>query len=472
MASKELWHYFFEPVEEDKKADTIRLLTNAGIKTVRYNFDQFYNNNFCHPGIVFFNHPNTELYNFLKKISGQGLRRILCVGVEEDLSSKEIWNFLQCDVEDAFSLGRFSDFGGEIAARLRHWEQIDEIIESPLVGQNLIGKSLVWIKTLRKIVHIARFTDASVLITGESGTGKELTARLIHALDKARGKNSLVVLDCTTIVPELSGSEFFGHERGAFTGAVMGREGAFALAHKGTLFLDEVGELSLGLQAELLRVVQERKYKRVGGNSWQDTDFRLVCATNRNLLEQEKQGGFRRDFYHRLAVWTCHLPPLSNRVEDISLLARHFLEKIFDGKEPPELDRTVSEFLIGREYQGNVRELYQLIKRIAYQHVGNGIITAGDIPEDDRPKGEPEMTEWRDQNFQQNIYRAILMGVKLKDITHATEETAETAAILQADGRVSTAAEKLGIDKRTLQMHVKEQKEKLTNGLKKDFPLH
>lgn len=472
MASVELWHYFFEPVEEDKKADTIRLLTNAGLKTVRYNFDQFYNNNDCQPGIVFFSQPNSALYDFLKEISRQALRRILSVGIGTELSSKEIWNLLQCGVEDAFWLGHFSDFGGEIAARLRHWEQIDEIIESPLVGQNLIGKSLVWIKTLRKIVHIARFTDASVLVTGESGTGKELTARLIHALDKERGKNSLVVLDCAAIVPELSGSEFFGHERGAFTGAITGREGAFALAHKGTLFLDEVGELPLALQAELLRVVQERKYKRVGGNSWQDTDFRLICATNRNLLEQEKQGDFRRDFYHRLAVWTCHLPPLSNRVEDILLLARHFLEKIFDGREPPEFDRAVSEFLIRREYSGNVRELYQLIKRIAYSHVGNGLITAGDIPEDERPKDEPEMIEWRDQNFEQNIYRAVLMGIKLKDITRATEETAETAAILQADGRVSTAAEKLGIDKRTLQMHVKEHKEKLTNGLKNNLPVH
>lgn len=472
MTSKELWHYFFEPVEEDKKSDAIRILINAGVKTVRYNFDQVYNNNVCQSGIVFFNQPNTDLYDLLKELSRQGLRRILSVGIGAELSNKEIWKLLQCGVEDAFWLGSFSDFGREIAARLRHWEQVDEIIESPLVGQNLIGKSLVWIKTLRKIVHIARFTDASVLITGESGTGKELTARLIHALDKERGKNSLVVLDCTTIVPELSGSEFFGHERGAFTGAVTGREGAFALAHKGTLFLDEVGELPLSLQAELLRVVQERKYKRVGGNSWQDTDFRLICATNRNLLEQEKQGDFRRDFYHRLAVWTCHLPPLSNRAGDIPLLARHFLEKIFDGKELPEFDRAVREFLDRREYPGNVRELYQLIKRIAYNHVGNEMITAGEIPEDDRPKGEPEIIEWRDQNFEQNISRAVLMGTKLKDITRATEETAETAAILQADGRVSTAAERLGIDKRTLQMHVKEHKKKLTKGLKNNFPVH
>jgi transcriptional regulator with GAF, ATPase, and Fis domain len=472
MAYKELWHYFYEPVEDGKKAKIIELLSNAGVKTDRYNSDQFYSNTVCQPGIIFFNRVTSHLRNFLTEVSQQGLCRVLTVAVETELLSKEIWSLLQCGAEDAFSLCHSSNFGDEIAARLKHWEQVDEIIESPLVGQNLIGKSPAWIKALRKIIHIARFTNASVLITGESGTGKELLARLIHTLDKTRCKNSLVVLDCTTIIPELSGSEFFGHERGAFTGAINGREGAFALAHKGTLFLDEVGELPLTLQAELLRVVQEQKYKRVGGNSWQSTDFRLICATNRNLLELEAQGDFRRDFYHRLAVWTCQLPPLHCRVEDIPLLARHFLEKIYEGKEPPELDAVVSDYLIRRDYPGNVRELYQLIKRIAYHHVGNGLLTAGDIPESDRPKNDSELTEWRDQNFEQGIRRAILLGLKLKDITRATEETAETVAILQANGKVANAAERLGIDKRTLQMHVKEHKDKLLNTQKNRFSTH
>lgn len=472
MASKELWHYFIEPVADHQKAPIIKLLTNAGVKSLQYDCDQFYCRDASQPGIVFFKRVDSQLYDFLKEISQQRLCRVLCVAVEAELSSQEIWRLLECGAEDAFALGHSSDFGEEIAARLRHWEKIDAIIESPLVAQNLIGKSPAWIKALRQIVHIARFTDASILITGESGTGKELMARLIHTLDQTRGKNSLVVLDCTTIVPELSGSEFFGHERGAFTGAIAGREGAFSLAHKGTLFLDEVGELPLLLQAELLRVVQEGKYKRVGGNSWQNTDFRLICATNRNLLEQEKQGNFRRDFYHRLATWTCQLPPLRDRVEDIPRLARHFLAKIYDKKEPPELADAVSEYLIRRDYPGNIRELYQLIKRIAYQHLGDGPITSGSIPESERPKNDLETTEWRDGSFEQNICRAILMGVKLKDITRATEEMAEMVAILQANGKVANAAERLGIDKRTLQMHVKEHKDKLINGFKADFAGH
>src|SRR5437763_9151048 len=132
-------------------------------------------------------------------------------------------------------------------------------------------------------MEAAFFTDAPVLSTGETGTGKELIARLVHSLDARSKKRDLVVVDCTTIVPTLSGSEFFGHERGAFTGAVSTREGAFALADGGTLFLDEVGELPLTLQPRLLRVLQEHTYKRVGGNLWQEAKFRLVCATNRNL---------------------------------------------------------------------------------------------------------------------------------------------------------------------------------------------
>src|SRR5262249_44123862 len=153
----------------------------------------------------------------------------------------------------------------------------------------------------------------------------ELLARLIHELNAATKERSLVVVDCTTIVPELSGSEFFGHERGAFTGAVAARDGAFALADGGTLFLDEIGELPSHLQAQLLRVIEEGTYKRVGGNAWQRTNFRLVCATNRDLPRLVEAGKFRGDLYFRIASWVFRIPPLSERIEDILPLARHFL---------------------------------------------------------------------------------------------------------------------------------------------------
>jgi transcriptional regulator with GAF, ATPase, and Fis domain len=465
MTLEVLWHFFFGRIKVGKRQEILNLFSNAGVKSFEYNPDYFYKDVPYLSGLIFFENVDSSLLKFLQEVSQQGLHRIITISVEDKLSSNEVWSLLKCGAVDVFSINHSTDVGSEIAARLKRWEIVDEIIESPVVRDNLVGKSYVWIKTLRQIVEVSRFTDASILITGESGTGKELIARLIHTLDNQRNKNNLVVLDCTTIVPELSGSEFFGHERGAFTGAVAQREGAFSLANKGTLFLDEVGELPLALQAELLRVIQEHTYKKIGGNTWQNTDFRLICATNRNLLEQEKDGNFRRDFYHRLATWTCHLPPLRSRLEDIPLLAQHFLEKIHNGKDPPLLDDFVVEYLVQRDYPGNVREHFQLIKRIAYHHVGNGPITSGDIPECDRPDYNCENTEWRDENFVQNIRRAILFGVKLKDITRAAEETAETVAIIEAEGKVACAAERLGIDKRTLQMHVKEYKEKLKNGV-------
>src|SRR6202023_58747 len=145
----------------------------------------------------------------------------------------------------------------------------------------------------------------------------EVAANLIHRLNTRADKRDMVILDCSTIVSDLSGSEFFGHERGAFTGALTERQGAFALANGGTLFLDEIGELPLPLQAQLLRVVQERTYKRLGGNTWRRTDFRLVCATNRDLVELIRRGEFRADLYYRIASFVCKLPALRERLEDI-----------------------------------------------------------------------------------------------------------------------------------------------------------
>src|SRR5205085_578959 len=198
-----------------------------------------------------------------------------------------------------------------------------------------------------QVIEIALFSDGSVLLLGESGTGKELLARLVHTLDPRPDKGELVVLDCTTVVPELAGSEFFGHERGAFTGAAASRDGAFALADRGTLFLDEVGELPLALQAQLLRVVQERTYKRVGSNVWKQTNFRLICATHRDLRQDVAAGRFRGDFYHRIASRVCRIPALRERRDDILPLTEHFLREL-GGDAEPGFDPGVGELLAQR----------------------------------------------------------------------------------------------------------------------------
>jgi transcriptional regulator with GAF, ATPase, and Fis domain len=341
---------------------------------------------------------------------------------------------------------------GEIAgisARLARWTAVDALIASDVVSRALVGTSPAWIHVLREIVEIARFTDAPVLVTGETGTGKELVSRLVHALDARVVKRDLVVVDCTTIVPELSGSEFFGHEKGSFTGALAARNGAFALADAGTLFLDEVGELPVLLQAELLRVVQEHSYKRVGGSVWQSTSFRLVCATNRDLEIERREGRFRSDLYYRIAGWQVHLPALSERREDILPLAQHFLGEHLG--TPPELDDAVADQLVRREYRGNIRELRQLCARIAYRHVGPGPITLGELGADfahDVDLGDA----WCDLAFRRSIAKAVALGVNLKEIGRVAEKLAVQLAVSSENGNLQTAARRLGVTDRALQL--------------------
>jgi transcriptional regulator with GAF, ATPase, and Fis domain len=335
-----------------------------------------------------------------------------------------------------------------IAARLERWLAIDELLASDAVARTLIGTSAAWRRVLRELVEVARFTDAPVLVMGDTGTGKELVSRLVHALDARDVKRDLVVVDCTTIVPELSGSEFFGHEKGSFTGAMAARNGAFALADEGTLFLDEVGELPLLLQAELLRVVQEHTYKRVGGSVWQSTRFRLVCATNRDLEVERRDGRFRSDLFYRIAGWTFHLPTLAERREDILPLARHFLGEQLG--EPPEIDDAVAEYLMRREFRGNIRELRQLCARIAHRHVGPGPITFGDLGRD-LACDAPEET-WCDLGFHRAISRAVEMGVGLKEIGRVAEDAAVQLAVSAESGSLQNAARRLGVTDRALQL--------------------
>jgi transcriptional regulator with GAF, ATPase, and Fis domain len=362
------------------------------------------------------------------------------------------WDLLQAGASDVLAWSAPDQIARQVRARFERWSLVDQLIEAPSVANVVIGKSAVWREILRSIVETARFSDAPALILGESGTGKEIVAHLIHLLDPRPTKGDLVVLDCSTVVPELSGSEFFGHERGAFTGAVSERDGAFALANGGTLFLDEIGELPMPMQAQLLRVVQEHTYKRVGGNTWRRTDFRLVCATNRNLDERIRRGEFRADLYYRVASFVCKLPALRERVEDIIPLAEHFLRQLHPDSEPPELDGAVRGYLLRREYPGNVRDLRQVVSRLMYRYVGDGIITVGNIPPEERPAAEPEDIAWLDLHFERAIQRALLFGAGLKEIGRAAEEVAIRIATHEEEGNLSRAARRLGVTDRALQL--------------------
>ncbi len=420
-------------------------------------------NELAGPGVLFFEKADPSVCDLVRQCSRNGLERILAVAISKsDLAGNSVWRLLHSGASDVFAWDHSTNPAREIAARFERWESVDGVVASPLVADNLVGNNPAWISVLRQIVEVASFTDASVLITGESGTGKELVARLIHSLDGRRQKRDLVVLDCTTIVPELSGSEFFGHERGAFTGAVGTRDGAFALANEGTLFLDEVGELPLALQAELLRVVQEHTYKRLGSNVWQRADFRLICATNRDLLHEESQGRFRRDLFYRIATWTCKLPSLRDRPGDIQPLAQHFLRRLRPDEEP-EMDPAVRDYLCHRLYPGNVRDLKQVVSRMSYRHVGPGPLTAGDLPERERPSVDAIPSQWCDGSFETAISMAVAMGVGLKEIGHTAVDTAIQVAVANASGNLSRAAVQLGVTDRALQMR-RAARRKKSNG--------
>lgn len=404
------------------------------------------------PGILFLDRVGDKTYDYLRELSNGGLNRVLVVVFEKGASSGcGVWKLLNAGATDVLECCDVNQIAAAAVAKFDRWAEVDRIVDSPLVKENLVGASPVWKAVLRRTVEVARFTDSSVLILGESGTGKELLARLIHTLDTRADKGELIVLDCTTVVPELSGSEFFGHERGSYTNATYARDGAFALADHGTLFLDEVGELTPRLQAELLRVVQEGAYKRVGSNSWKKTKFRLICATNRNLL-CEGESDFRRDFFHRIAGWTCVLPPLRERVADIPCLVEHFMSALWPDRHMPQLAGAVRDYLISREYKGNVRELKAVVERMVRCHVGPGPLTVGDIDESARPVISDVLREWRDNRFEEAIRRAVATGVGLKEIGTAATETAIRIAIGDENGNLQRAARRLGVTDRALQM--------------------
>lgn len=227
----------------------------------------------------------------------------------------------------------------------------------------IIGESAALKRVLREVEIVAP-TDSTVIILGETGTGKELIAKAVHHLSR-RAAHGFVKLNCAAIPANLLEAELFGHERGAFTGAVNQRIGRFETAHKGTLFLDEIGDLPLELQPKLLRVLQEQEFERLGSSRTQKTDVRLVAATHQNLLDKIEDGEFRRDLYYRLNIFPITLPPLRERREDIEPLAEHFarsfgakMQKQIRDIPPPTL-----RILLEHDYPGNVRELQNIIER-------------------------------------------------------------------------------------------------------------
>ncbi len=242
----------------------------------------------------------------------------------------------------------------------------------------IIGQSEVMRKVFDVIRKVAD-TRSNVLICGESGTGKELIARAIH-FNSSRSRMPFVTVNCSALPEPLLESELFGHMKGSFTGAVSNKAGLFEVANGGSLFLDEIGETSLAIQVKLLRVIQEREFRRVGGTSDVKVDVRIIAATNKDLSKAVAEGAFREDLYYRLDVIPIHLPPLRMRAGDIPLLAQHFLEKFSreSGTTVRSLSPEAMRLLLAHEWRGNVRELENVIERVV-AFAGGPVIAEDDI---------------------------------------------------------------------------------------------
>ena len=272
-------------------------------------------------------------------------------------------------LEKPLSLDRVLTVCNNALTMRRLREENSDLKKSILSSEEIIGISDA-IAGVRELIRQAAASDARILITGENGSGKELVARAVHRLS-ARADRPFVEVNCAAIPDTLIETELFGHERGAFTGAVASHKGRFELAHRGTLFLDEIGDMSLAAQSKVLRVIQEQKLERVGGEKTIDADVRILAATNKDLERECAQGRFRQDLYFRLNVIPIAVPPLRDRPEDIPLLLRHFLKEL--GAEKPELEEEALDLLLAWRWPGNVRELKNLAERIKALWTGGSI---------------------------------------------------------------------------------------------------
>ena len=249
-------------------------------------------------------------------------------------------------------------------------ETLKKRVDSLESVEDLIGKSEAIKKVLKEVESVAP-TNSSIIITGESGTGKELIARAIHA-NSLRKFYPLVSVHCGALTESILESELFGHEKGAFTGALFNRKGRFEMADSGTIFLDEIATISTKMQIELLRVLETKSFMRVGGNKEITSDFRVICATNRDLKSMVEKGTFREDLYYRLNVINIHIPPLRERIEDIPLLVDYFIKKYCTSMNKPliTIDSGASKRIQEYQFPGNIRELENMIERAIV--VGNG----------------------------------------------------------------------------------------------------
>ncbi|PSU51696.1 sigma-54-dependent Fis family transcriptional regulator [Photobacterium frigidiphilum] len=366
----------------------------------------------------------------------------------------------------------------QLTDALRHCQEFlgKQTLHVPQLGRkNTLFRSMVGrsdsISQVRRLIEQVASTDASVLILGESGTGKEVVARNIH-YHSSRGKGPFVPVNCGAIPPDLLESELFGHEKGAFTGAISSRKGRFELADGGTLFLDEIGDMPMSMQVKLLRVLQERSFERVGGNNTIKVNVRIVAATHRNLDEMIAANTFREDLYYRLNVFPIEMPALRERVEDIPLLLQELLARMeAEGAKLIHFTPRAITSLMEHEWAGNVRELANLVERLIILYPGE-MVDVNHLPMKYRyshiPDFQPEdnflSTEEQEQSALADMFASTYVeeedpaglndlppeGLNLKEMLAELEVEMIRQALEAQAGVVSRAADMLGMRRTTL----------------------
>jgi transcriptional regulator with GAF, ATPase, and Fis domain len=335
---------------------------------------------------------------------------------------------------------------GKVELKVRPFSERIELLPSDKTRYGTVFGKSVPMREIFGLLERLGPTDATVLLTGETGTGKDILARSIHDSSPRKDK-PFIVVDCGAVVGSLIESELFGHEKGSFTGATNQRQGAFELANGGTLFLDEIGELPLDLQPKLLRAIEQRSFRRVGGNREIRVDIRVLAATKRNLKMEVERGKFREDLYFRLAVVPIEVPPLRERREDVPLLVDALLRELSGGKEPPiTLAKSAAEALASHDWPGNVRELRNVLERAAYiaRAMGETEVGLNALPFAGAPAA-PASDE---------SAPAFVAGKSYRDTKSEWEETFEKRYVKwlleRNEGNISAAAREADMDRKYL----------------------
>jgi DNA-binding NtrC family response regulator len=308
----------------------------------------------------------------------------------------------------------------------------------------ILGQSAAMRKVFDLIEKVSQ-SDITVLIQGESGTGKELVAREIHHRSSRFGK-SFITMNCAALPENLIESELFGHEKGAFTGAVKQRKGKFEMAHEGTIFLDEIGDMSLNTQSKVLRVLQEKKFERLGGNETLEVDARIISATHKDLLAEMEKGNFRQDLYYRLKVIDITIPPLRERREDIPILVEHYIKEFSErhNKEVQGIDPDALKQIMEFHWPGNVRQLVNILER-AVVLASRPILRTEDLPED------LIIRSGFSEGFLDELMHLPFKEAKERITTHFMKEYL-ARKLHNNQGNISHTAAELGIHRQSLQM--------------------